>query len=87
MHYIAAMPAAKGKVLSTILAEFRDNQSPQNKERLARAFRILGKETGAFHKRFMKPDPKIKVNRTVVHGDFHPFNLFYDEIGGHFYAY
>jgi hypothetical protein len=84
MHYIAAMPAAKGKVLTTILSEFRDNQSPQNKERLARAFRILGRETGAFHKRFMKPDPKIKVNKTVIHGDFHPFNLFFDEIGGHF---
>lgn len=85
MHYIAAMPAAKGKPLSSIIVEFRDNQSPQNQEKLARAFKILGREISAFHKQFMKKnDTNTILGKTVVHGDFHFFNIFYDEIGGHF---
>ncbi len=32
----------------------------------------------------MKPDKKTILGNTIIHGDFHPFNLFFDEIGGHF---
>jgi len=71
LHYIAAMPAAKGKVLCELVVTFRDNQSPQNEERIKRAYKILGIELANFHRRF-------------IHGDFHYFNVFYDEIGGHF---
>ena len=84
MHYIAAMPAAKGKPLTAVMIDFRDNPSPQNTERLGRAFRILGKELSAFHKRFMKPEEGRILGNTIIHGDFHPFNIFYDEIAGHF---
>lgn len=84
LHYIAAMPAAKGKVLCAIVTEFRDNQSPQNAERIKRAYKILGIELANFHKRFMKPVSGAKIGKTIPHGDFHCFNVFYDEIGGHF---
>lgn len=83
-HYIAAMPAAKGKDLATLINKFRENQSPQNRELLNRAFLILGKETANFHKRFMQAEKGKKLSKTTVHGDFHVFNLFFDEIGGHF---
>lgn len=83
-HYIAAMPAAKGKILANFITEFRVNQSPQNRERMSRAYRILGREISAFHKRFMKPVEGRILGNTVVHGDFHIFNIFYDEISGHF---
>jgi len=84
LHYIAAMPAAKGKVLCEIVAAFRDNQSPQNAEKIKRAYKILGNELANFHKRFMKPVSGAKIGKTIAHGDFHCFNVFYDEIGGHF---
>jgi hypothetical protein len=74
VHYLAAMPAAKGKDLSSYIIQFRDNQSAQNKELLNRAFTILGKETANFYKRF---------GNKVVHGDFHTFNIFFDPITGH----
>lgn len=74
VHYLAAMPAAKGKDLSTYITQFRDNQSAQNKELLNRAFTIVGKESANFYKRFGKK---------VVHGDFHSFNIFFDPITGH----
>ncbi|HSC24881.1 MAG TPA: hypothetical protein VLB80_01520 [Candidatus Babeliales bacterium] len=84
VHYIAAMPAAKGKVLCELVNEFRNNQSKQNAERIKRAYKILGTEMANFHKRFMKPIQNAKIGKTIPHGDFHCFNVFYDEIGGHF---
>lgn len=84
LHYIAAMPSAKGKVLCSLVNEFRNNQSPQNAERIKRAYKILGTEMANFHKRFSKPVPGSKIGKTVPHGDFHCFNVFYDELGGHF---
>ncbi|HLC07588.1 MAG TPA: hypothetical protein VJJ26_05410 [Candidatus Babeliales bacterium] len=84
IHYIAAMPAAKGKDLATLINKFREDQSEKNKELLNRAFLILGKETANFHKRFMQAEKGKKLGKTTVHGDFHVFNLFFDEIGGHF---
>jgi len=84
IHYLATMPAAKGKDMATLINKFRLDQSPQNRELLNRAFLILGKETANFHKRFMKPEKGKKLGNTIVHGDFHLFNLFFNEIGGHF---
>ncbi len=84
LHYIAAMPAAKGKVLCSVVNEYRTNQTPQNAERIKRAYKILGTELANFHKRFSKPVSGTKIGKTVPHGDFHCFNVFYDEIGGHF---
>jgi len=84
LHYISAMPTAKGKVLCQLVSEYRDNQSLQNAERIKRAYKILGNEMANFHKRFMQPVPGAAIGKTMIHGDFHCFNVFYDEIGGHF---
>ena len=84
LHYIAAMPAAKGKVLCQIVAEYRNNQSPQNADRIKRAYKIFGTELANFHKRFSKPVQGSKIGKTIPHGDMHCFNVFYDELGGHF---
>jgi len=84
LHYIATMPAAKGKVLCQLVNDFRLNQSPQNAEKIKRAYKILGVEMGNYHKRFMQPIAGAKIGKTIPHGDFHCFNVFYDEIGGHF---
>lgn len=84
LHYIAAMPSAKGKVLCSLVNEYRNNKSPQNAAKIKRAYKILGTEMANFHKRFMKPIAGRKIGKTIPHGDFHCFNVFYDEIGGHF---
>lgn len=84
LHYIATMPAAKGKPLSDLITNFNISKSPQDKETLNRAFHILGKETAHFHKRFMQSIPGKIIGNTIAHGDFHFFNLFFDNIGGHF---
>jgi hypothetical protein len=83
-HYISTMPSAKGKVLSYWALEYQKNKSAQNKERLNRAFFILGKETSNFHKLFMRPERGKILGKTIAHGDFHLHNLFFDEISGHF---
>jgi hypothetical protein len=82
IHYIATMPAAKGSVLFDLLNEFRDDQSQKNADRIKKAYHILGKELGNFHKRFMQPIPGKKLGKTVAHGDLHVHNIFYD--GEHF---
>lgn len=84
LQYIAAMPAAKGKVLSELVTNFNKDQSPQNKEMLIRAFTVLGKETAQYHKRFAKPVKGKVIGDTIAHGDFHFFNLFFDPIGAHY---
>ncbi|HLJ30957.1 MAG TPA: hypothetical protein VKU36_00835 [Candidatus Babeliales bacterium] len=85
VHYIAAMPAAEGMVLYDLLKEFQADQSQKNADRIKKAYYILGKELGNFHKKFMQPATTEKVlNPTVAHGDFHPHNIFYDEKTGHF---
>lgn len=84
VHYIAAMPSAKGKALNDLIMQYQKQQTPQNKEMLSRAFNILGKETANFHKRFSKPVKGKIIGLTLAHGDFHLFNLFFDEIDGHF---
>ena len=82
--YISAMPAAKGKEFANFIIAFRDDQSQQNLETVNRGFRILGRETANFHKRFMSPLPNKIIGKTMTHDDLHVFNIFYDELGGHF---
>lgn len=84
IHYISAMPCAKGKVMSELAHQYQKNKTAQNKEILNRAFLILGKETANFHKLFNKSEKNKILGTTVAHGDFHLHNLFFDEIGGHF---
>jgi hypothetical protein len=84
LHYIAVMPSAKGKTLGDIIATFNSEPSDYNKERVKRAFHILGSTIANFHKKFSVPTKGKLLGNTIAHGDFHPFNLFFDEIGGHF---
>lgn len=83
-HYIAVMPSAKGKTLGDIIFAFNSEPSDYNKERVRRAFNILGNTIANFHKKFSVTTKGRVLGDTIAHGDFHPFNLFFDEIGGHF---
>lgn len=83
-HYISKMPLAPGKQFIDYIEEYKKNPSAQNKERLARAFQILGKELANFQKRFMQPVAGKILGKTIVHSDLHWLNMFYDENAGHF---
>lgn len=80
-HIIEIMPAAPGKVFADFIKDFRDNPTPAKEEQLQKAYRTLGRETSEFYKRFKSPDTN-KIAKTILHGDLHIFNLFYD--GDHF---
>jgi hypothetical protein len=77
------MPSAKGKAMSDWAMQYQKNKTPQNEELLKRAFFILGAETANFHNLFRKPNQQQLLGTTVVHGDFHLHNIFFDEITGH----
>lgn len=83
-HYISVMQTAKGKMFCNLIAEFNKDQSPANRERVKRAFTLLGKQLALFHAKFMEKKPGKILTKTIAHGDFHCYNLFYDEQDGHF---
>lgn len=83
-HYISKMPLAPGKQFVDYIEEYKKNPTEQNKERLARAFQILGKELANFQNRFMQPVAGKIIGKTIVHSDLHWLNMFYDENAGHF---
>lgn len=82
-HYIEIMPAAQGRVFADYIKEYRDNKSQAHEEKLSNAYKTLGKEISGFYKKFMSSDIK-KLAKTILHGDLHIFNIFYDDIGNHF---
>lgn len=82
-HYLVIMPAALGTDLAALTLKFKKNQSKENRDLLASAFLKLGEEVGQWHKRNMKTTGGNKIGKTVVHGDFHPFNIFYDANKNH----
>ncbi|MFZ5954638.1 MAG: hypothetical protein ACOYT8_06095 [Candidatus Dependentiae bacterium] len=83
-NYISKMPLAPGKQFIDYIEDYKQNPSEQNKQRLARAFQILGKELANFQKRFMEPSPNQILGKTLAHADLHWLNMFYDEKRGHF---
>jgi hypothetical protein len=83
IHYVTIMPAAKGISLESLIAQFRDNQSQHNVAKLARAYNTLGYELGNFHQYFMETNQSIKIGKTIIHGDFHCSNIFYNETENH----
>lgn len=83
LHYVMIMPAAAGISLDTLITQFRDNQSEQNAIRVFCAYKRLGYELGNFHQKFMEPNQHSKIGKTIVHGDFHCSNIFYDETANH----
>jgi hypothetical protein len=83
-HDLVIMPAALGADLASLILKFKKNQSKENRDLLSSAFLKLGEELGQWHKQNMKTTGTNRLGKTVVHGDFHPFNLFYDANKNHF---
>lgn len=83
-HYLIVMPKSPGIEFLKLMKEYVAAPSDTNKKRLADAYRLLGVTLANFHKTFMKnaqgqPDSSSLLGNTLVHGDFHAKNIFYDE--------
>jgi len=81
-HYLAIMPYAPGRVLCDVVKDFGDAKKPENAKRLEKAYKNLGTQLGNFHRRFMKSPKKPGIGETLLHGDLHCLNIFYDEKTG-----
>lgn len=77
-HILTVMPLAQGKVLCETITEFSKNQSDTNKENLKKAYKVLGTQMSHMYKRFMDQVPGSALGKSIPHGDFHCFNIFYD---------
>lgn len=78
-RFLSIMPLARGRVLCDVVKDFRNDQSPQNAERIRKLYKNLGTQLGHFHKRNMKPGTGSPLGQTALHGDLHCLNAFYDE--------
>ncbi|BDC34435.1 hypothetical protein Noda2021_03930 [Candidatus Dependentiae bacterium Noda2021] len=84
VNYISKMPLAPGKQFIDYIEKYKANQTPANKEQLARAFQIMGMQLANFQKKFMQPVPGKILGKTLAHADLHWLNIFYDDMQGHF---
>ncbi len=82
-HYLALMPKSEGIKASSAIALYKQKQiSLQEVEKM---FYEIGRALSLFHKKFMekykdKAQPNILLNQTMVQGDAHQANIFYDPI-------
>jgi tRNA A-37 threonylcarbamoyl transferase component Bud32 len=77
-HILSLMPEAKGVLLQHILEKYCNAPSFENKRFSQKVFRTVGASLAQFHQNFMSEG---SLN-TLIHGDFHPANIFFDETTG-----
>ncbi len=77
-YYFSVMPKAHGQEFLKIMNMYVADPTQENKKKLQRAYATLGRTLANFHKAFMEPDQKSLKGNTLVHGDFHVRNFFYD---------
>lgn len=80
-HYLALMPKSKGIKLSSLIEKFYNKQI--GLDEVLRIFFDVGQAFAAFHKKFMHKYQSYAqqgsiLNPTLVHGDAHQANIFFD---------
>lgn len=82
-HILTVMPLAQGKVLCETITELSKDQSDQNKEKLKKAYKVLGTQMSRLYKRFMDKVSGSALGKSIPHGDFHCYYIFYDADASH----
>jgi hypothetical protein len=75
-YYFSIMPKAHGQEFLKIMNAYVAAPTQENKQKLQKAYATLGR--AHFHKVFMKPDQNSLKGTTLLHGDLHVRNIFYD---------
>lgn len=78
--YFQLIHAAQGHTLGKILDYFLSNPN-ENRKILTESFTVFGEQLGYLHNKFLESDPKGQL-KTIIHGDLHPWNVFYDPTTG-----
>lgn len=81
-HYLALMPKSEGIKISSLVELYKRKQI--SKEKIEKIFYEIGHALAKFHNKFMdeyknKAKPGTVLTPTIVHGDAHQANIFYDE--------
>ncbi len=77
-HYMGLMPYASGRSLATFMEDYVKMNTPEAKKRVIKAYREVGKTLSIFHQLFMPNKGENGLEKTVIQGDFHHLNIFYD---------
>lgn len=81
-HYLALMPKSEGIKVDSFVELYQKKQVTT--QEVEKAFYEIGRQLSAFHKKFMEKyknlaKPNILLNQTMVQGDAHQANIFYDK--------
>lgn len=77
-HTASLIHLAGGKDLAKIIFDWTNHPEDKEKKNLVNLANYrLGNNLGLIHKDFMIPLGKV-FGKTYVHGDLHPYNIFYD---------
>lgn len=77
-NYLAIMPAAGGRPLGDFILQFNADQSAQNELLIKQAYETIGQQLALFYALFMEPGTPGTLRPSIIHGDLHSFNIFYD---------
>lgn len=82
-RYFSLLNRAPGRDIAGIIFDWaRDSTSQEKESRASWAMRVFGESIGKIHVEFMTPKGAILGN-TAVHGDMHPYNVFFDPETSH----
>jgi len=81
-HYMSLMPRSPGLLLSSLVKKYKEKSISQPD--VEKAYYETGLALSNFHKHFMskfkdKQQPNTLLNPTLIHGDAHQGNIFYDK--------
>lgn len=78
-HYLSLMPKAEGVQLAQLMNQFKQNSPAGIKDLVADAYYHVGRKMAFLQKKFMQQSQQGRMlGRTIAHGDFHKYNIFFD---------
>ncbi len=80
-HHVSVINAASGKAISDLIFAWtkpEGGKTPASEDMVSKALYRMGNNIGIIHKQFMQPVGSV-TGKTYVHGDMHPYNVFYDD--------
>lgn len=78
-HQLSLLDMAPGVQLSSFVKKFKNSpDDPKLIDEIKQAYYDLGLSMANFYKKYMEKTKKVLLGKTIVHGDLHYGNIFYD---------